>query len=76
VSGQRGKGFCVLIFKKNNVLPVPESLKNVLLVLFDAKLLEEGKPLAVLTWDRVAKFKLSVNLREEVLREIHQTKPA
>lgn len=43
-----------------------------LLVLYDAKLLEEGKPLALLTWERIGKFRLSVNLREEVLREKQQ----
>ena len=44
---------------------VPESLKNVLLVLFDARVLEEGSPLTEYTWERIAKFKLS-NMREQV----------
>ena len=60
-----------LLIPENALLAemVPESLKNLLLVLYDCQLLEEGKPLAVYTWDRVGKFRLNVNLRDEVLRE-------
>ena len=67
-----------LLIQGNDMLAeaVPESLKNVLLVLYDAHLLEEGKPLAVYTWDRLSRFRLGqgVNLREEVLREAFEPK--
>ncbi len=60
-----------LVIPDNQLLAemVPESLKNLLLVLYDCRLLEEGKPLALYTWDRVSKFRLQVDLRDEVLRE-------
>jgi brefeldin A-resistance guanine nucleotide exchange factor 1 len=64
-----------LLIPENALLAemVVESLKNLLLVLYDCRLLEEGKPLAVYTWDRVSRFRLDLNLREEVLREATPT---
>lgn len=49
---------------------VPESLKNVLLVLYDARVLDDTKPLAKVTWERIARFRLAVDLRAEVQRLI------
>ena len=44
---------------------VPESLKNVLLVLFDAEVLVEGTPLTEYTWERISKFRLD-DMRDQV----------